>query len=173
MNILLILIGIVLIVINYKAINGEKKSFSNVLKVQDTVEKDYDVELMAIRRDMAESILDLQKEIRELREILSQKENLEDIDVKKREELYDITKETIKFDNTNNNSNDVISEINFNNIETKEENIEEKQNKKSSEKSNNMELVKNMIKLGHSDDEICKELNVGKGEVLLVRRLFK
>ncbi len=171
MNIVLIFIGIVLIVINYRAINGERKSFSGVLKNQDNISKDYDIELMAIRKDMAESILDLQKEIRELREKIVEEENLEINSIKNMNILDDKIEETININNTI--SEDIISEINFNNIKTNDNSIEETINIENNDKYNNMELVKNMIKLGHSDDEICKELNVGKGEVLLVRRLFK
>ncbi len=167
MNIVLILIGIILIVISYRAINRDKGSFNDILKSQDSRSTDYDVELMAIRRDMAESILDLQKEIVELRMLISEKEDLKENSIKKIQESYDI-------ENDIENQDGIISEINFDNRNSKEEiqsnNIHNRENNK---KSNNMILVEDMIKLGHSDEEICKKLNVGKGEVLLVRRLFE
>ena len=167
MNIVLILIGIILIVINYRAINKDKESFNDVLKSQDSRSTDYDVELMAIRRDMAESILDLQKEIVELRMLVSEKEDLKENSIKKIQESYDIQDDI-------ENEEDVISEINFDNRNPKDE-IQDNniKNVENNNKSNNMILVKEMIKLGHSDEEICQKLNVGKGEVLLVKRLFK
>ena len=166
MNIVLILIGIILIVINYRAINKDKGSFNDVLKSQDSRSTDYDVELMAIRRDMAESILDLQKEIVELRMLVSEKEDLKENSIKKIQESYDIQDDI-------ENEEDVISEINFDNRNTKDEIQDNIKNVENNNKSNNMILVKEMIKLGHSDEEICQKLNVGKGEVLLVKRLFK
>ena len=33
--------------------------------------------------------------------------------------------------------------------------------------------IKQLIKEGYSDEEICNKLSVGKGEILLVKGLFK
>ena len=43
----------------------------------------------------------------------------------------------------------------------------------NSEKSNNVEEVKKLIEQGVSIDDICKILSIGKGEVLLIKDLYK
>ena len=69
-HILLIVIGIVLIVVN-RDIKNERAddggSFANILKNEEKEFTDYDMKFVDMRKDMAESILDLQKEIQELR----------------------------------------------------------------------------------------------------------
>lgn len=43
----------------------------------------------------------------------------------------------------------------------------------NSGKSNNVEEVKRLIEQGVSIDDICKILSIGKGEVLLIKDLYK
>lgn len=43
----------------------------------------------------------------------------------------------------------------------------------NSGKSNNVEEVKRLIEQGISIDDICKILSIGKGEVLLIKDLYK
>ena len=64
----------------------------------------------------------------------------------------------------NNFNEDVISEINFsNNLSISNDNL----------KSNKLEKVKLLLENGLTDDKICEELSIGKGEVLLVKSLLK
>lgn len=160
MPVLIILAGIVLIIINYYAITKDKKSFKDVLNNQDSIDKDYDMELFAIRKDMAESILDLQKEIRELKGYIDNKQSVslqDNINVKKRYYTDDIITEV-------ENSPSVISEINYENRPN--DGI-------TDNKENKVEQIKAMIKSGYTDDDICEKLKIGKGEVLLIKGLFK
>lgn len=146
MSIILIALGFILIIINYKALKNDNKSeFAEIYHNTDKITKDYDLELMAIRKDMAESILDLQKEIEELKSMINSskvvKDNSKTLDIVIDNEV------TIQLEDekaiTNDNDNDKVT------------------------------IIKNMIIDGYTDDEICTKMQIGKGEVLLIRGLFK
>ena len=154
---LIIIIGIILIFLNLKAIKKEDRSFEKILEREEVNNnKDYDLEILGIRKDMAETVLELQKEIEELK--LS---------------INSLKKSEVKVDNIINNHNynenslktDVVSEIDFSNkIETtKEETL----------KSEKQRKVKILLDKGLTDDEICEKLSIGKGEVLLIKSLLK
>lgn len=154
MNIFLIVIGLVLILINFIPKKNKANSFVDILKNEENLSSDYDIELMAIRKDMAESILDLQREIAELRDIINNtNKNNNEYDVKKMDKTNDIVEEM-------EDDSPLVNEINYNNS-----NIEEKTTK--------TDIIRKMISEGYSDDDICEELNIGKGEVLLIRGLYK
>jgi len=63
----LLLIGIVLIGLNVNAIKKEKKSFSGTLKDKENNMQDYEIEIGKLRRDLSETVLELQKEIEALK----------------------------------------------------------------------------------------------------------
>lgn len=167
--ILIILIGIILIILNIKAIKKENKSFDKILEREESNnEKDYDLEIIAIRKDLAETVLDLQKEIEEL------KISINNIKISKIEDDNKINIKSFKKEDSDNsfqkdhpinNFNEaVISEINFsNNSSISNNNL----------KSDKLEKVKLLLENGLTDDKICEELSIGKGEVLLVKSLLK
>lgn len=167
--ILIILIGIILIILNIKAIKKENKSFDKILEREESNnDKDYDLEIIAIRKDLAETVLDLQKEIEELKisinNIKSSKisdDNKINIKSLKKED----SDNSFQKDHPINNFNeDVISEINFsNNSSVSNNNL----------KSDKLEKVKLLLENGLTDDKICEELSIGKGEVLLIKSLLK
>lgn len=65
--ILLLFIGTMLIVLNVNAIKKEKKSFSSTLKDKEDNIKDYQIEIGQLRRELSETVLELQKEIEYLK----------------------------------------------------------------------------------------------------------
>ena len=136
MVIILLIIGILLIIVNIKAIKKEENSFHNVLKYNEKDISKIELEFGQFRKDIAESITELQKEIYQLKGVSSEKNT---------EELSD------DFEETNDNEN-VISEINF---------------------QNKTERIKKLLDNGLSVDQVCKELSLGRGEVLLVQNLYK
>lgn len=150
MNTLLIIVGLALILINYIPIKKSGNSFQDIFKKEDDLTKDYDIELMAIRKDMAESILDLQKEIEELKQIIKHSDNI--VNTYDRKDIDKIEEKE--------ESNSVVCDIDFNNV-------------MSNEKNHKADIIRQMINDGYRDDDICKELKVGKGEVLLIRGLYK
>ena len=102
----------------------------------------------AIRRDIAESLTELQKEILEIKQHINFNNNVEDI------------KENLETDE------ELISN-NLTSIDEEVDVINEIDNK------NKTEVIRELISLGLNDDEICEKLSLGKGEVLLVRNLYK
>lgn len=152
MPILLIIMGAILIFLNYKALKKDDKSFSSVLKYKKEDISDLELEIGRIRKDMAESLLDLQQEIIKLQENNDTKnqESLHKLN-KVNKESFDNNKETMLLEKSNDN-NGVINDIHV---------------------KSKTETIKELIDLGFSDDEICEKLSLGKGEVQLVKGLYK
>ncbi len=156
--IFIIILGIVLILLSYRIIKKEDKSFEKVLeREENTNNRDYDVEIIKIRKDMAETVLELQKEIEDLKLSISS-----------------IKKSYIEYDNKSN-----ISNFNINEIKLKEEVISSidfsnkiDENKEGSMRSEKQKKVKVLLDKGLSDDEICEKLSIGKGEILLIKNLL-
>lgn len=145
MPISLIIIGALLIFLNYKAIKKDKNTFSNVLKYKKEDITEFEVKLGAIRKDMAESLTELQQEILELKikstnRTISQEDN--NVSLKRDNEIEYL-------------------------LEGKEEVINDISKKGKSER------IKELLDMGLTEDEICEKLSIGKGEVLLVKGLFK
>ena len=148
MPFILIVIGVILVVLNYKALKKDESSFSDVLKYKQKDMTEVEVEIGAIRRDIAESLTELQKEILEIKQHINFNNNVEDI------------KENLETDE------ELISN-NLTSIDEEVDVINEIDNK------NKTEVIRELISLGLNDDEICEKLSLGKGEVLLVRKLYK
>ena len=148
MPFILIVIGVILVVLNYKALKKDESSFSDVLKYKQKDMTEVEVEIGAIRRDIAESLTELQKEILEIKQHINFNNNVEDI------------KENLETDEEfiSNNLTSIDEEVDV---------INEIDNK------NKTEVIRELISLGLNDDEICEKLSLGKGEVLLVRNLYK
>lgn len=143
------IIGILLIIFNLNSVKEDKYNFNDILKNEEKRQnKDYDLEIISIRKDLAESLLDIQKEIELLKE-----------------EIKEIKDKNSNFDNKKEDNVDIISEINFNN----KINSEEKVNLKNERIIN----VKLLLDNGKTEDEICNELKIGKGEVLLIKNLLR
>lgn len=212
MYILVLLIGIILIVLNVKAISKEKTDFDGVFKDRYNNIDEASLEIGKLRREFGETVFDLQKEILALKKeldvykdqdknniIINDKlpeevsfdslesdlsfQQLEDVlsdDIEDEEEYSDsLDKEPV-----NKESLEIYNDINFNNI-IKNNNQEFKDEEKNLEESNiheskieeknssvKLEEIKKLLNQGLSVEEISEELNMGKGEVLLIIELY-
>ena len=149
MPVILILIGFIFIVYSYISmkkeknldINDDKKednSFKSILRNNERDLSDYKFELGVLRKDIGESLNELQQEILEIKKALN---------------LF--------------NEKDLINEDRY---DTKVHNsINENYHKESSKALNIRELLKD----GLTDEEISEKLSVTKGEILLVKGLYK
>lgn len=140
MPILLLGIGVALIILNVKSIKNEKNknlNFSEVLKEKENNISDVEVKVIELRREIAETILELQKDIEDIKELVK-------VDEYKTIKPTQVNVENIKDDIT-------MNEI------------------KGDKSKQVMELLHN----GLSDDDVCKKLNIGKGELLLIRKLLE
>lgn len=153
-----IMLGILLIILSYRITKKEDKSFEKILEREENTNfRDYDVEIIKIRKDMAETVLELQKEIEDLKLSISS--------IKKSYNEYDNKSNIDNFNINEIKSNkDVISSIDFSNQ------IDEK--KEGSIRSEKQKKVKILLDKGLSDDEICEKLAIGKGEILLIKNLL-
>lgn len=215
MPLILLIIGVVLIVYNYRAIKREQKgkqddsgfeniSFQSVLQDSKEEFNDYKMEIGLLRKDMAESLTELQEEIFDIKKDLHRlkdikynllknnndevlknnsgmyenKEGLEnnylidekemDISINEPHTMLQEKKDNEVENNINNETNDsaifdseiddgIISEINFS----------------VKVDSNKTATIKKLLGEGLTEEQICRELSVSKGEVLLVKGLFK
>ncbi|OPJ64484.1 hypothetical protein [Clostridium chromiireducens] len=198
MPLILLIIGVVLIVYSYRAIKLEDKkeqyddsvkiSFRSVLEDNKEELNDYKMEIGILRRDIAESLTELQEEILDIKINM----NL----IKKSKKTYENREdiESINYLNeTENNIININSEENNYEIEKSEEennitdNVDENLSLDLSIKdgiiseidfsrkmdSNKTQKIKELINQGLTEEEICHKLSVSKGEVLLVKGLFK
>lgn len=155
---LLILIGLVLVIINYKAIKNEKSNFKDTFEDASNNVKDYDIDIGKLRKEFAETLLELQQEIQDL------KDNIDNGKVRKYQD------------------NDQYDE--YINNPLKEEGEEDKpleksedhdnKIKESDEQENSIKIneIKQMIDDGMSMDSISEKLGIGKGEILLIEKLY-
>jgi F0F1-type ATP synthase membrane subunit b/b' len=165
MVIFLLVIGLALIILNVKAVNKEKYSFKTVLQVREENISEAEVIAGELRREFSETILELQKEIIELKG-KSQKFEASAIIAPNKE---DIKSET----------NISVSEAMDNIFEKQIEEIPSEMNESGRDikrddynKIIKIEEVGKMLNKGVSIDEICEKLQLGKGEVLLIKDLY-
>ncbi|OOM75042.1 hypothetical protein CLPUN_34790 [Clostridium puniceum] len=199
MPFILLIIGIILIVYNYRTIKRENQtkqeegsldiSFQSVLQDNKEELDDYKMELGLLRKDIAESLTELQEEIFHIKKdinrlkgnskIYENKEGLENsyhinennvettinhLDSKLEDEKEEIKESSHINDEIDNSmffdseiNDGVISEINFS-------------EKVDSDKTTS---IKKLLSEGLTEEQICHNLSVSKGEVLLVKGLFK
>lgn len=210
MYILLFIIGILLIIVNTRAIKREKNSFEFSLKEANINLDEVDIKFTQLRREFAETITELQGEILELKEIIEEMKNnntsnydttvllkeISKIDKKLNknvEVLQESNEINSKVDYENNASIDKIKEeyseeLNYrnqaseevnrveNNSVYTEGNIIKDENKICEEEksSNNLKVedVKTLFQQGLTVEEVAAKLNIGKGEVLLIKELY-
>lgn len=156
MTIIFLGIGIALIALNINKLKDDKKN--NFLSVINEKEKDFsdiNLDIAKIRKNMGESLTDLQLEIQELRDQVSYlKFKINELEKNKNiEELTNIRYNKIEKKEKNVIKNSVINEINFDNKSKKDK-------------------IKKLIEDGLTDEEICTSLDICKGEVLLIRGLL-
>ena len=153
MIIFLILVGTLLIFLNIKFIKKENKTkeekcFNGILKNESDNMSELKLEIINMRKDFAETVLELQLDIKELKE-----ENMT-----LHSELL-----KIKFDNK---KEEKALEDNSGEIKTiKKENS-------YYEKDDKILKIKELINEGVNEDEICEKLSIGKGELLLIKDLY-
>ncbi|ENK1242654.1 hypothetical protein P9J83_04905 [Clostridium sporogenes] len=198
---LLIAIGAILILINFKAIKKEKGSFSETLK--DSIENidEYKEEMGLIRKEFAETLIDIQKEIEYLKKELNvlkytYENNMEAKDSYKKNHDANYPKDSnnnlLKANYIHNKDNEnisqgiskkIINKKNKNNLEKKSKstkdnlknkNIENDNYRNSLEDDNSIKVnkVNKLLKEGRTVEEICEILNIGKGEVILIKELY-
>lgn len=199
MPFILLVIGIVLIIYSYRGIKKEAVikqendslniSFRSVLEDSKEEVNDYKVEIGLLRRDIAESLTELQEEISDIKNNLNRLKNSpKTYENKEYFEKSNLSNEENSYDIMDNSSyrkvtyEDIIEEENLRTVDylinedsslnLKDEVIDKIdyiENIDSSKTQN----IKMLLSEGLTEEEICHKLAVSKGEVLLVKGLFK
>ncbi|AYD40667.1 hypothetical protein D4Z93_09040 [Clostridium fermenticellae] len=145
--IILIVLGVFLIVFNVRAVKNDKKSFDGILSDKQNNVKDYEVEITKLREEFSNTILELQKEI----------EDLKARPIKYEGKDYEIINNVSR---KNKNNGEKLSKIYEGKVHNKVSN------------GVNVNEIKELLDSGISIDDICKKLDMNKGEVLLVKELY-
>jgi len=192
-------IGLLLIIFNIRVINKEKNSFQNVFNHTEEDMQEFDFKLSELRREFSETILELQKEIVELKESYkvnhnikeaaknigeTQDKNNNEIIYSNKENLNSIKENRIKNDKEDNSNifnYDYENKSQSLNSEEENRNKDEEYNSynlyeenKKNEMSNNIKIdeISKLLALGLSIEEISEKLDIGRGEVLLIKELY-
>lgn len=178
MYILLIIIGVALIATNIRAIIKEENNFKKAIIDAESNIDEVDMRLIEIRSEFAKTITELQREISDLK-----KEHYTEFIKEELLEKSDDSKKNISNDEYINTLVDKVDSLD-DNILIQGENIDELMNDlKEEEKDSNpkkdirgnslkVEEVKELLGEGLSEDIIAQRLNIGKGEVLLIKELY-
>lgn len=161
MEITLLLIGIFLIFFNVKAIGYEKVNFNTTFKSTKENLDESKIEIVNLRHDFAETIFELQKEIEDLK-----------LQVNKLSGLNNNSHLNILLDDSSIEENDMDNEI----MPVKKIEVDATYDSKDSTNStsNNVKVkeIKDLFSLGKTVDEIAGILNIGKGEIQLVKDFY-
>lgn len=156
---LLIFIGLILVILNVLSIKKQNKSFNGVLgNAIDNID-DYDIKIGELRREFSESILELQSQIMDMKEVI---------------EKHNSSNRNYNFEKIEKNSL-LTSEVeNQKQIEENENKIiiDETATSTNNSNSEKVEEIKKLFTEGLSAEEISQKLHLGKGEVLLIKDLY-
>ena len=157
--VILLAIGLILIFINIRVIKRDNKDlFEEKLDRISPNSEDYNFEIGQLRKEFGETIFELQKEIESLKEEI---ESIKKLNLKTKEKNF-------TDDNINKSNHEIHKKIDVvvdNNITDEDNDMGEEENLKAKE-------IKKLMKDGLSTDEISQRLNIGKGEVLLIQKLY-
>lgn len=157
--VILLAIGLILIFINIRVIKRDNKDlFEEKLNRISPNSEDYNFEIGQLRKEFGETIFELQKEIESLKEEI---ESIKKLNLKTKEKNF-------TDDNINKSNHEIHKKIDVvvdNNITDEDNDMGEEENLKAKE-------IKKLMKDGLSTDEISQRLNIGKGEVLLIQKLY-
>lgn len=158
MKIILIIFALLLIFINLILLKDKKKkpvesSFREIFSDEKENIDDYKVELGKVRRELSETIIELQRDIYNLKDEIN---------------MLNINKKSLEYkenlERTDEKYTDKIIEDNINSVDN---NLEYNKNLEKAL------MVKKLLKEKKSEDEICNSLSIGKGELLLIKNLYK
>ncbi|WP_010292369.1 DUF6115 domain-containing protein [Clostridium senegalense] len=160
MLIILVFIASIIIIFSVKDLK-KNKNFSQILNETEDSLDDIDVKIGKLRREFSETILNLQLEIEDLKNIVEKDCSKEDgIRYDKIKDEY-ITKNEIYSTNKNMKNTELNIETNSNNCTVS-----------LSENSVKVEQIKALYSQNFSVEEIADKLKLGKGEVLLIEELY-
>lgn len=175
MYILLIIIGVALIATNIRAIMREENNFNKAMIDAESNIDEVDMRLIEIRSEFAKTITELQREINDLKKV-NHNEFIKNEALEKRDD----SEKNISNDEYINTLVDKIDSLNDDillqgeNMDDLKEEEKKDSNPKKDIKGNSLKVeeVKELLGEGLSEESIAQRLNIGKGEVLLIKELY-
>lgn len=170
---LLIFIGLILVILNVLSIKKQNRSFNGALGNAIENIDDYDIRIGELRREFSESILELQSEIMDMKEIVEKNNRLN--------KNYDsqLDERNYNFEKIEKKQPVILDSENINHNEETEKTYDENKNKiiidepsASNNNSAKVEEIKRLFSEGLSAEEISTIMHLGKGEVLLIKDLY-
>lgn len=153
-SVFLIITGVTLIVLNLRAIKKDKSSFSRVLRDEDNNFNDYDLEIGKLKAEFAEDIAKLQIQVSELKELEKLQKRIE---AALSMEEPDLSEEAEEYT-----------------VEVSDHELESYEKPSNNTNGNKIRIneIKEMFDKNMDIDEIAQRLNMGKGELLLIKELY-
>ncbi len=183
MYILLIIIGVALITTNIRVIMREENNFNKAMIDAESNIDEVDMRLVEIRSEFAKTITELQREINDLKKVnhneFIKNELLEKRDGSDKNIINDEYINTLvdKIDSLEDNI--LLQGENMDDLKEEEKDGNPKKEKEDSNpkkdiKGNSLKVeeVKALLAEGLSEEGIAQRLNIGKGEVLLIKELY-
>lgn len=166
--VLLFLMGIILILLNVKAIKKERQpDFKSLVEKKQLSINESQIEIGKLRKEFAETILELQQEINELKNEIYNIKNSESQNFTKQYNYSDATtKDELVVENTAKYIDKKMGK------DINKDNIVGLNKEKLKSANSKIEQVKELTKQGKSTDQISNLLRIGKGEVLLIKELY-
>lgn len=165
----LIIISLILIFLNIMSLKKDKNSFKGILINKEESLQNYELEIVKLRQEMGETILDIQTEMEELKEKINKLECI----VKKEDAVKNqynvIEKENIiniEEQKINKNQEIYNEKIKAKNYEVLTD------NKNDNKNSVKLQEIKKLIDKGMNEEEIAEVLHIGRGEMLLIKELY-
>lgn len=158
-TIILLAIGIILVLVNYRSLKNENgRSFEATLSKAAIRTNDYDLELIKLRKEFAETILELQNEIEGLKDKFNN-----DAEHKEEVRINDYAEQITNEDFYDDDINEELETLD-----------DDEDNSDTSQQSNNVKVkeIEKLLQEGLSIDLISEKLGIGKGEVLLIEKLY-
>ncbi|MGL4655913.1 MAG: DUF6115 domain-containing protein [Sarcina sp.] len=173
MIIYLVILSAILILFNIKSLKKEKlkNGFSSILKNEEETVTDTTVEILKLRKDLSETIVELQREIVDLKEEVNYlRYRIKDEKIQSSESFNVLVSD--EYVKASDDDREIYTKALNKNSTKSEVKKENNDNKKENTNSNKIKEIKSLINQGLSDDEICKKLSLGKGELLLIKGLY-
>jgi hypothetical protein len=157
---LLIFTGVILVILNVFAIKKQDKSFNGALENSIENLNDYDIKLGEIRREFSESIVELQRELMDIRAAMEKSV----IQVEETDKGYDETKKI----HDENERDIVIDDL----YSSEDKGIKSSIDIRSNSNTDKVQEIIRLFGEKRSAEEISEILKLGKGEVILIKDLY-
>jgi hypothetical protein len=176
MYLFLILVGVLVIAYGLKSDKKDKPRFEELLQKKENDVNDFDIAVGELRMEFSSTILELQKEIMELSQKVDMLNKIEQYGsssvVIEKTEIPEIEEKAPRKRKmkTAPAASKEEAEVNIN-IE-QEKTMESPETIPQSGNGSRIEEIRQLFDRGIPIDEICEKVQMGRGEILLIKELY-